>query len=96
MEFLNRIQEKGYAFSFDVDKQIKEFNKPSLFLLGRQDSVVGYQDAWKIIENYPRATFAVLDQAAHIVLIEQEKVFHCLVNEWLDRVEYYISSKNNK
>ena len=93
-EFVNETCTSGYAFSIDVDKEIKEFNKPTLFLLGRQDSVVGYQDAWNIIENYPRATFAVLDLAGHILQIEQESLFNALVNEWLDRVEYLTSSNN--
>lgn len=94
MEFLEEIHKKGYGFSFDVDQIDTKFNKPTLFLLGRQDSVVGYQDAWKIIENYPRATFVVLDQAGHILQIEQDILFNSLVNEWLDRVEYYISSQD--
>jgi len=93
-EFVNETRKSGYAFSIDVDKEIKEFNKPTLFLLGRQDSVVGYQDAWNIIKNYPRATFAVLDLAGHILQIEQESLFNALVNEWLDRVEYSTSSNN--
>lgn len=93
-EFVNETRKNGYAFSIDVDKEIKEFNKPTLFLLGRQDSVVGYQDAWKLIETYPRATFAVLDKAGHILQIEQENLFNTLVNEWLDRVEHFISKKS--
>jgi len=94
-EFVNETRNKGHAFSTDVDKKIKEFAGPTLFLLGRQDSVVGYQDAWKLLEAYPRATFAVLDKAAHILQIEQENLFNSLVNEWLDRVEYFISDKKS-
>ena len=93
MEFLNRIQEKGYSFSFDVDGTYNKFDKPTLFVLGRQDSVVGYQNAWNIIEKYPRATFAVLDKAGHVVEIEQDELFNSLTNEWLDRVEYHRSLK---
>jgi pimeloyl-ACP methyl ester carboxylesterase len=94
MDFLNRVGEKGYAFSFDVDNTYNNFEKPTLFFLGRQDSGVGYQDAWKLIEKYPRATFAVVDKAGHIAQIEQEELFNSLVNNWLDRVEDYISSRN--
>jgi pimeloyl-ACP methyl ester carboxylesterase len=94
MEFLNEIQEKAYAFSYNVDNTYEKFDKPTLFFLGRQDSAVGYRDAWSIIEKYPRATFAVLDKAGHIAQIEQEELFNSLVNEWLDRVEYHISLLN--
>lgn len=86
-EFLEQIWNTGYPYSFDVDKFIGEFDKPTLFLMGRQDSIVGYRDAWKIIEQYPRASFVVLDQAGHILQIEKEKLFNCLVSEWLDRIE---------
>ncbi|MFX0043020.1 MAG: alpha/beta fold hydrolase [Candidatus Hodarchaeota archaeon] len=88
-DFLMEIFEKGYAFSFDVDKLIKGFNKPTLFLLGRQDTSVGYRDAWNIFEQYTRASFAILDEAGHILEIEKEILFNALVNEWLDRIQQF-------
>jgi pimeloyl-ACP methyl ester carboxylesterase len=87
--FLNEIFEKGYPFSFDIDELIKQFDKPTLFLLGRQDFAVGYRDAWKIIEEYPRATFAILDEAGHLLEIEKENLFNCLVIEWLERIHQF-------
>ena len=84
--FLEKIWETGYPFSFNLDKMLEIFDKPSLFLMGRQDSIVGYRDAWKLIEHYPRASFVILDQAGHILQIEQEKLFNSLVNEWLVRI----------
>jgi len=88
-ERLNDIQNTRYEFSFDVDKVDRSFAKPSLMLLGRQDASVGYKDAWKILDNYPRATFAVLDRAGHNLQLEQEELFNRLVGEWLDRVEEF-------
>jgi pimeloyl-ACP methyl ester carboxylesterase len=92
--FAYRIYPSNYSFSFEVDQLPKLYDKPALFLLGRQDDTVGYRDAWKIIENYPRASFAILDQAGHNLNIEKPKVFNALVNEWLERVEYNISYLN--
>jgi pimeloyl-ACP methyl ester carboxylesterase len=86
-EFLQGIEKNGYAFSYDLEACTETFHKPSLLLLGRQDSSVGYNDAWPIMGKYPRMTFAVLDRAGHDLQIEQETVFIALVNEWLDRVE---------
>lgn len=86
--FLHDFKKYGYAFTFDVDKLKDKFNKPSLILLGKQDNSVGYKDSWAILENFPRATFAVLDNAGHNLQIEQEDVFNSLVNEWLLRVRY--------
>ena len=87
--FLDRLQQNGYKFSFDVDKESDKFDKPTLIILGKQDSCVGYKDAWDILENYPRATFALLDKAGHNLQIEQEQLFNSLVNEWLVRVEEF-------
>lgn len=84
--FLENLQQNGYALSFNVDKINKKVYKPALILLGRQDSCVGYKDAWNILENFPRATFALLDSAGHCLQIEQEELFNSLVNEWLKRV----------
>ena len=86
-DFLNGLRERGYDFSFAVDVPDRRFEKPTLMLLGRQDSSVGYKDAWNILENYPRATFAVLDKAGHNLQIEQPGLFEALVKEWLERVE---------
>ncbi len=86
-DFLSRLQAHGYPLSFDVDAASAPFEKPTLILTGRQDASVGYRDAWEILENYPRGTFAVLDRAGHNLQIEQETLFNALVNEWLDRVE---------
>jgi pimeloyl-ACP methyl ester carboxylesterase len=66
--FLEKLTLQGNAaFSFDVDALPEPFPAPALFLLGRQDNVVGYRDAWDVVENYPRATFAVLDRAGHFL-----------------------------
>lgn len=85
-KFLRTLRKSGYEFSFDVDKVDKKFDKPTLILLGRQDDCVGYKDAWNILENFPRATFAILDAAGHALQIEQEDLLSSLVNEFLVRV----------
>lgn len=86
-EFLGRIRNKpeNYAFSFDVDAT-EPFPRPALIIAGRQDAVAGYRDAWSILENYPRASFVVLDRAGHPMEEHTEQI-HILINEWLDRVE---------
>jgi pimeloyl-ACP methyl ester carboxylesterase len=82
-----RSDPASYAFSFDVDALSQPCRAPTLILAGRQDGSVGYRDAWSIVENFPRATFAVLDRADHGLPVEQNGVFGLLVNEWLDRIE---------
>jgi len=87
-DFMNRVFPANYEFSFEVDNLLQLYDKPTLFLLGKQDITVGYRDAWKIIENYPRATFVILDEAGHNLQIEKTNLFTSLVNDWLDRIEY--------
>jgi pimeloyl-ACP methyl ester carboxylesterase len=85
-----RSHPETYAFSFDVDALVEPFPAPTLIVTGRQDSVIGYCDAWEILENYPRGTFVVLDRSGHFLGVEQQDLFHALAGEWLDRVEEYV------
>jgi len=73
--------------SFSVDPPPAPFVRPALFVLGRQDPVVGYRTALDLMDHYPRATIAVLDRAGHVLPWEQPAVFKALVMDWLDRVE---------
>lgn len=85
--FLSKLRKSaGYTFSFDVDNPKIPFLKPVTIITGRQDSIVGYKDAWRIIEKFPRGSFIVLDRAGHNLQIEQDEVLSSLVNEWLKRV----------
>lgn len=84
--FTDRLMKNGYSFSFEVDRLNRPFEKPSIIFAGRQDATVGYLDALRLVENFPRGTFAILDRAGHGLEVEQETVFNCLLNEWLDRV----------
>lgn len=90
--FLNRLEAAG-GFSFDVDALPAPFTAPTLMLTGRQDNLCGYRDAWELLANYPRATFAVLDRAGHLMTFEQEAVCHALVGEWLGRVEEWSAAR---
>src|SRR5437763_5070 len=64
-----------------------------LLVAGRQDSTVGYSRAWELLEQYPHATFAVLDGAGHALPHEQPELLRALVTEWLDRVREHASPR---
>ncbi|HEX7514548.1 MAG TPA: alpha/beta hydrolase [archaeon] len=85
--FLKQFQKQGYNLSFDVDQLEHPFDRPALIFSGRQDTSVGFRDSLKLITNFSRGTFATLDRAGHGLEVEQEAVFNCLVDEWLNRVE---------
>lgn len=63
------------------------FDGPSLVIAGRQDHWCGYRDAQDLIEDLPRATFAVLDRAGHGLAEERAAMFRALVADWLERME---------
>ena len=90
-EYIERIQQSGYSFTFDIDRDSLAFDYPVVIITGRQDSIVGYKDTWKLIDYYSRATFAVLDTAGHNLQIEQSSLFEALTDNWLERVEYELS-----
>lgn len=81
-----RADPKRYGFSFDLAEMEKDFGKPTLIVTGRQDMVVGYRDAWTILESYPRATFAVIDRADHGWPIDTLGLFGALIDDWLARI----------
>jgi pimeloyl-ACP methyl ester carboxylesterase len=94
-EFLQRLR-AHYAFSFDVDALSEPFPAPTLILTGRFDNWCGYREAYQLLDNYPRATFAVLDRAGHALVSEQRALFRALAGEWLDRVEEYTRTINDR
>lgn len=75
--------EANYSFSVDVDQLDREVDIPVLILTGRQDHIVGYKDAFSILENYERNTYLILDGAGHNLQIEQVDVFNTAVSNWL-------------
>jgi pimeloyl-ACP methyl ester carboxylesterase len=81
-----RADPKRYGFSFDLDEAEKGFEEPTLIIAARQDMVVGYRDAWTILESYPRATFAVVDRADHGWPVEKPDLLAALIDDWLARI----------
>jgi pimeloyl-ACP methyl ester carboxylesterase len=84
--FLEKISQ-AYGFTFPIDQIV--FLKPCLFLVGRQDHITGYHDAYNILDKYPRATLSILDTAGHNLQIEQAELLNAHVKEWLNRVDCY-------
>lgn len=62
------------------------YEKPTLFIMGKQDHVAGYEAAFKLMEQYPRATYTTLDSCGHNAQIERVDLFEVLVRDWLERV----------
>jgi pimeloyl-ACP methyl ester carboxylesterase len=65
----------------------RPFRAPTLFLFGRQDAPFRYRTYWKMLDDFPNATFAILDGAGHRLWIDRNELACTLVSDWLDRVE---------
>ncbi|MGP8162641.1 MAG: alpha/beta fold hydrolase [Acidimicrobiales bacterium] len=90
--YLAQLHGAATPCSFETEDLPEPFAPPTLILTGRQDNVVGFKAVWEILPSYPRATFAVLDRAGHLLRGEQPALFTALVNEWLDRVEEWMDA----
>jgi pimeloyl-ACP methyl ester carboxylesterase len=82
---LERLGER-WRLTLD-DEPGRRYPGPVLVVVGRQDSTVGYAGQWDLLDEYPRATFAVLDRAGHALPHEQPELLGALLREWLRRVE---------
>lgn len=67
--------------------QVPTYAGPTLVVAGRLDSTVGYAAAVDVVEHYPHASLAVVDDAGHALPHEQPDLLRALVAEWLARVE---------
>lgn len=86
-DFYNSIKEKGkYEYSFDINEITQPFDSPTLVILGRQDTIVGYKDALELVDYYTNGSFVLLAQGGHNLQAEQKEVFTTLVKKWLGEI----------
>ncbi len=79
------------AFSFDTlgkagtagEPFDRTFDRPASFVLGRQDSSVGWRDALRLADLYPRASYHVIDGAGHNLQVERPEAFAAAFESWL-------------
>jgi pimeloyl-ACP methyl ester carboxylesterase len=81
-----REDPQRYRLSNSLNYEYAKFLAPTLIVCGRQDEVVGYRDSLRLLELYPRSTFAVLDRGTHGLPIDETGVFAALVLDWVFRV----------
>ena len=93
IEFLPGIQDcdrglfqrvmKNYRLRENPDDINRPYSFPTVMLMGRQDSVVGYKDAWAILDNFTFGSFLIIDRAGHNLHAEQPEIFQFHLNQWL-------------
>lgn len=70
-----------------IDLPDVRFDRPTLIVAGRRDATAGYAAAMDLLEHYPRATLAVLDDAGHALPHEQPEQLLALLDDWLTRAD---------
>ncbi|MEZ7820741.1 MAG: alpha/beta hydrolase [Patescibacteria group bacterium] len=83
-EFIE-VLSKNYSFNFDLKEEfiITNIQKPVLFLAGKQDNSVGYEDLYDMANYLPRSSFYLVDKAGHNLQIDQEDIFSDITKRWL-------------
>lgn len=72
---------------WELDDGGETFAGPTLIVAGRFDSTVGYAAAVDLLDRYPRASLAVIDDAGHALPHEQPELLGALLAEWIERAE---------
>lgn len=70
-----------------TSRQAPRSTGPVTIIAGRLDSTVGYAAAVQLLDDYPHASLAVVDDAGHALPHEQPKILKALLMEWLVRVQ---------
>lgn len=60
--------------------------RPVLFVLGRQDAVVGWEDQLALLPHYPHATLGLIEGCGHNPHLEHPELVAALLTDWLDQV----------
>jgi pimeloyl-ACP methyl ester carboxylesterase len=61
------------------------FAGPTLIAAGRRDSIAGWAHATALVDRYPRAALAVIENAGHAVMHERPDLLAAFLVDWLDR-----------
>ncbi|MEV6416877.1 alpha/beta hydrolase [Kribbella sp. NPDC051718] len=85
LEFLGSIQSDVAKYSLTIEPRAR-LETPTLIVTGRQDVMTGFADAWGLLDDYPRATYAVLDRADHDLPVDDDGLYQALVGDWLRRM----------
>lgn len=79
-EAIKRVMD-NYDFVVHPEDTFATFDRPVLFVLGREDPLVGWRDAIGLADSYPRATYAVVE-AGHNPFHEQREIAAANLRGW--------------
>ncbi len=81
--FLQALYTGKYASDY-IEQDNRVHHHKALFLLGYQDTSVGYQDMLDMLPYYPHASVNILTDASHSFFLEHPVQFEAIVGAWLN------------
>ena len=75
-----------YWLNDDPERVFGTYAGPTLFVTGRRDQLVGFEEQRALLAPYPAATFVPLDDAGHNAHIDQPEAVIHLLREWAGRL----------
>jgi pimeloyl-ACP methyl ester carboxylesterase len=81
------LERIGERWALTTPDHAPVYAGPTVLVAGRLDSTVGYAAAADLVDHYPHASLAVIDDAGHALPHEQPDLLRALLVEWLARVE---------
>lgn len=83
-----RVTERDYRTSnaFDVRDRLDEIDVPTLAITGDRDELTPPAYHEYLAEHLPNAELTVVDDAAHLSMLEQPEAFNAAVSSFLDSV----------
>lgn len=75
-----------YWLNDNPERVFGTYAEPTLFVTGRRDQIVGFEDQRALLSHYPDATFVTLDDAGHNAHIDQPEAVIRLLREWAGRL----------
>lgn len=86
--FLNAIRSDPARFNIpSAESQLAApFEKPALFVTGRQDQISGYEQVQQRLPEFPDAEFALFEGAGHLAYVEHSEEVRAHLGKWLDKM----------
>lgn len=81
--FVQTLFSGEYASKY-IENDTRIHEHKALFLLGYQDTSVGYQDLMDMLHYYPHANVNILTDASHSFFLEQPSQFEAILGSWLN------------
>jgi pimeloyl-ACP methyl ester carboxylesterase len=69
--------------AFDLRARVKEIPLPTLVLCGREDRMTPLRSSEYLAHEIPQSQLVVIEQAGHLVMLEQPLAFNAALRSWL-------------